>query len=260
MNQLQTQTNQTPIEIALGIDERGMTTARKLYDFLELNPSNYARWVKSNITENEFAEEERDFYSSSMTSEGRGNFAEDFKLSATFAKKLSMTAKNEKGEQARDYFVKAEDKLKEVALNIKGLSTEMQALIMHDKKIQAVVEHISTHDNRLDKLEFDIPLYGCEAKEISDHVKRKGVCILGGKKSNAYNDNSIRSSVYRDIYDQIKREFGLYDAEGKNKTYLALKRKYLADAHECVDCYEAPLYLQERIDDANRQMKIDDIA
>lgn len=143
---------------------------------------------------------------------------------------------------------------------IDGLSTEMKALIMHDKKIQAVVEHISKTDDRLDKLEFDIPLYGCEAKELSDHVKRKGVQTLGGKKSNAYSDNAIRSSVYRDIYDQIKREFGLYDAEGKNKTYLALKRKYLADAHECVDCYEAPLYLQERIDDANRQMKIDDIA
>ena len=28
-------TTQTPIEIALGIDEHGMTTARKLYEFLE---------------------------------------------------------------------------------------------------------------------------------------------------------------------------------------------------------------------------------
>lgn len=29
-------TNTTPIEIALGIDEDGKTTARKLYEFLEL--------------------------------------------------------------------------------------------------------------------------------------------------------------------------------------------------------------------------------
>ncbi len=48
---------QTPIEIALGIDEKGMTTAKRLYEFLELNPRNYARWCKSNITGNEFAEE-----------------------------------------------------------------------------------------------------------------------------------------------------------------------------------------------------------
>lgn len=51
---------QTPIEIALGVDENGMTTASKLYSFLELNPSNYSKWCKTNITENEFAEENGD--------------------------------------------------------------------------------------------------------------------------------------------------------------------------------------------------------
>ena len=47
----------TPIEIALGIDNEGRTTATKLYDFLELNPSNYSKWFRKNILENEFAEE-----------------------------------------------------------------------------------------------------------------------------------------------------------------------------------------------------------
>lgn len=135
-----------------------------------------------------------------------------------------------------------------------GLSSEMQALIMHDKKIQAVVEYMSKTDSRMDKLEFDIPLYGCESKELSDHVKRKGAQVLGGKKSNAYNDTTVRSSVYRDIYDQLKREFGLLDEEGRKKTYLALKRKYLADAHECIDAYQAPTYLQEQIEITNAQM------
>lgn len=41
--------NLTPIEIALGIDENGMTTAKKLYEFLELDKSNYSRWLKRNI-------------------------------------------------------------------------------------------------------------------------------------------------------------------------------------------------------------------
>ena len=35
MNELMEQVNKTPIEIALDIDEDGMTTARKLYAFLE---------------------------------------------------------------------------------------------------------------------------------------------------------------------------------------------------------------------------------
>ena len=36
----------TPIEIALGIDSEGRTTAKKLYEFLELDPSHYAKWFR----------------------------------------------------------------------------------------------------------------------------------------------------------------------------------------------------------------------
>lgn len=61
MNDMIEKKMQTPIEIVLGIDENGMTTARKLYMFLELAPGNYARWAKKNITDNEFAEENVDF-------------------------------------------------------------------------------------------------------------------------------------------------------------------------------------------------------
>ena len=46
MNEIITNTsNQTPIEIALGIDEEGMTTARKLYAFLGMDNKNYSRWA-----------------------------------------------------------------------------------------------------------------------------------------------------------------------------------------------------------------------
>lgn len=108
--------NQTPIEIALGIDSTGKTTAKKLYAFLELNESQYARWCKTNILENEFAEEMIDYwvYDSKVENPQGGRPTQDFKLTASFAKKLSMLQKNERGEQARNYFIKVEGKLKEV--------------------------------------------------------------------------------------------------------------------------------------------------
>lgn len=84
---------QTPIEIALGVDENGMTTARKLYEFLELRKKDFARWCKTNIIDNEFAEENADyeqfrFYAETPT----GGKVEciDFRLTIHFAKKLSM--------------------------------------------------------------------------------------------------------------------------------------------------------------------------
>lgn len=126
MNNVVDTSTQTPIEIALGIDENGMTTAKKLYEFLEMDKSNYSRWVKRNILENEFAEKGVDYYSSDVTSERKGNFAEDFKLTARFAKKLSMMQKNERGEEARDYFSYVEEKTKEMAINRSQLSPQMQ--------------------------------------------------------------------------------------------------------------------------------------
>lgn len=130
-----------------------------------------------------------------------------------------------------------------------NLSKEMQAIVLLDTRTVQM-------EQRMDKLEFDIPLYGSEADELSNHVKRKGVQILGGKKSEAYKDSNIRSKVYRDIYDQVKREFGLYGEDGKPKSYKSLKRKYIYEAHECVDCYEAPMYIKEMIRDVNAQMSL----
>lgn len=128
-------------------------------------------------------------------------------------------------------------------------SKEIQALLILDERTVKM-------EKRIDKLEFEIPLYGREADELSNHVKRKGVQILGGKKTEAYKDTNIRSKVYRDIYDQVKREFGLYSDDGKPKSYKALKRKHIYEAHECIDCYEAPMYIKELINDANAQMSL----
>lgn len=134
-----------------------------------------------------------------------------------------------------------------------NMSAELKAILMHDEKLVKI-------ESRMDKLEFDIPLYGSEADELSNHVKRKGVAVLGGKKSEAYKDSNIRSKVYRDIYDQIKREFGIYSDDGKPKSYKALKRKYIYEAHECIDMYEVPTYLKEMIDNANAQISLNEIA
>ena len=121
MNEIQNQTSQTPIEIALGIDADGKTTAKKLYEFLEMRQGDYSRWYKTNILENPFAIENEDYEvlrTDAENSKG-GRPSQDFKLSANFAKKLSMQGKTEKAEQARDYFITVEDKLKQAATVLK---------------------------------------------------------------------------------------------------------------------------------------------
>lgn len=118
--------NQTPIEIALGIDEEGMTTARKLYAFLELDSSNYSRWCKSNITGNEFAEENVDYWAFVINDEWGGQATKDYKITAHFAKKLSVKGNSEKAEEAREYFTRLEEKVKQQVIDYSKLSPELQ--------------------------------------------------------------------------------------------------------------------------------------
>lgn len=127
MNELQTSNMKTPIEIALGIDENGMTTARKLYEFLELAQGQFSRWAKANITDNEFATENEDWWGFDIDVEG--NIVKDYRLTAHFSKKLSCKGNGEKAEQAREYFTRVEEKAKEMAINRSQLSPQMQMVM-----------------------------------------------------------------------------------------------------------------------------------
>lgn len=104
-------------------------------------------------------------------------------------------------------------------------------------------QRVDKVENKVRSLEDDMPLYGCEIDEIQKHIRRKGVSILGGKGSPAYKDGSIRSSVYADMYSQLKREFGCVSS------YKSIKRKYIADVHEFIDSYDVPRVLDEQISD-----------
>lgn len=115
---------QTPIEIALQIDENGMTTARNLYEFLELGVGQFARWAKTNIENNEFYEENKDWWGFDMMSSG--NKCRDYRLSTDFAKHLCMESHSPKGKIARQYFITVEDKAKEFVVNRSQLSPQMQ--------------------------------------------------------------------------------------------------------------------------------------
>lgn len=156
MNNVQKFSNQTPIEIALGVDENNMTTAKKLYAFLELEPKNYSRWCKSNITDNEFATENEDYKVFVIDEENPlgGRPTQDFKLTAHFAKKLSCKGNGERAEQAREYFSTLDDKVKEIAINRSQLSPQMQmfyALADNQAQMELEQKRLSEQQKKLEE-------------------------------------------------------------------------------------------------------------
>lgn len=148
MNELMEQVNKTPIEIALGIDEEGMTTARKLYAFLDLAQGQFSRWAKSNIVDNEFATESEDYWGFDINVEG--NKTQDYKLTAHFAKKLSMKGNGEKAEEAREYFTHLEEHVKQKAIDFSQLSPELQ---MFSRIFQSVAEQQLEQKRQAEKVE-----------------------------------------------------------------------------------------------------------
>lgn len=146
--------NETPIEIALQIDKDGMTTASKLYAFLELLPSNFARWCKKNIVNNKFATENEDYFPFIMQEERdkpkNPKPKTDYKLTSEFAKKLSMTGNTEKHEQARDYFIACEQGLKIATTKLQTRNDDIQVLA------QSVNNLVQKIDSKFDSLEARI--------------------------------------------------------------------------------------------------------
>ena len=181
MNEIMNSTaNQTPIEIVLGIDKDGMTTAKKLYSFLEMDSKNYSRWCKNNILENEFAEESVDYWVFVTNEENPlgGRPTTDYRLSASFAKKLSMQSKTEKGEQARQYFLRIEEKLKETVCRSRVPSTipeQIQLLAMGSVELTQRVDRL---DQKVDRLETDLPLLGIEIDKITSAVKERAKALI----------------------------------------------------------------------------------
>ena len=97
------------------INEGNKVSARELYDFLGLRAKDFSRWCKTNIDNNAFAVENTDFTRLRIDAEtptGGKIQRTDYALTIEFAKKLCMTSKTERGEQARQYFIECERRLK----------------------------------------------------------------------------------------------------------------------------------------------------
>ena len=165
----------------------------------------------------------------------------DHAISIDMAKEISMIQRTEKGKIARQYFINCEKKLKEVKKLSPMELMELQFIALKEQK-----EKIAQVENRVDKLEEDMPLLQIDCKEIQALVRKKGIEALGGYRSIAYNDNSLRGKVYSDIQQQIRREFGVL-------RYEAIKRSQLEMAKEIIINYKVPLVLENEIKLLNDQ-------
>ena len=90
-----------------------LVSARDLHEFLEIK-SRFNDWIKNRIEKYDF-EENQDFVTITkklVTAQGNESNYLDYILKLDMAKELSMVENNEKGSQARKYFIEVEKKYK----------------------------------------------------------------------------------------------------------------------------------------------------
>lgn len=218
-------------------EDRQLVSGRELHEFLEIR-TKYKDWFRRMV---EYGFEEESDFIRVAQKRATNNLKNpvttviNHAISLDMAKEISMIQRTEKGKIARQYFINCEKKLKEV----KKLSP-MELMELQFKTLKEQKEKIAQVENRVYKLEEDMPLFQIDCKEIQALVRKKGIEALGGYRSIAYNDNSLRGKVYSDIQQQIRREFGVL-------RYEAIKRSQLEMAKEIIINYKVPLVLENEI-------------
>lgn len=125
---------------------------------------------------------------------------------------------------------------------LEQLQLQAQAILQVNEKVDAL-------DRKLERFELDLPILPIEADRITEAVRKRGVDILGGKGSHAYQDRSMRQRVYSNIYADLKANFRV-------RSYKSIRRNQCDSALNVIARYDAPLYLQDEIFMMNGQRSI----
>ncbi len=123
------------------------------------------------------------------------------------------------------------------------MTTQEQIKLLAQGNVE-LNQRMDTLDERMNKLELDLPILPIEAERITTAVKRKGVSVLGGKNAPAYRNRGLRQKLYNNLYANLKYNFG-------TKTYRAIKRCQCDKAVEIINKYTPPFFLAEEIDKEN---------
>ena len=136
--------------------------------------------------------------------------------------------------------------------SLQGLSKELRAIFTLDEKQKKADKKIAEVAEDLKDFKENAPLFNIECEELQKALRAKVISEMGGKKSAAYNDKSLRTKVFSDAQRQIKREFGL-------TSYKAIKRSQFNKALEIIENYKMPFVLREIIESANSQITMENL-
>ncbi|EAH6516795.1 antA/AntB antirepressor family protein [Campylobacter coli] len=188
-----------------------------LFYFLEID-TKFADWIKNRISHYNFIENQ-DYIIELVYTKGRPR--KEYYVTLNMAKELCMVENNEKGRQARRYFIECEKRLKNLE------QEQMQKLAFHQSlgyKSQ-LKQQKQKYENEIKALKYDL-------EQSKNNFKDKLNCILAKNGLYAFDFKTFKNYALK-LEKMLK---DLKDDENKeNKLLSRMQNDFL----ECLELYKS---------------------
>ncbi|HEC1889522.1 TPA: antA/AntB antirepressor family protein [Campylobacter jejuni] len=188
-----------------------------LFYFLEID-TKFADWIKNRISHYNFIENQ-DYIIELVYTKGRPR--KEYYVTLDMAKELCMVENNEKGRQARRYFIECEKRLKNLE------QEQMEKLAFHQSlgyKSQ-LAQQKQKYENEIKALKYDL-------EQSKNNFKDKLNCILAKNGLYAFDFKTFKNYALK-LEKMLK---DLKDDENKeNKLLLRMQNDFL----ECLELYKS---------------------
>ena len=184
----------------------------------------------------------------------------EYALSIDMAKELSMVERNEKGKQARRYFIACEKGLIQIAsTNQKPKQQEQKPASLNDKMKTATwaAKFLNMNDNS--KLILAKPILEQVGLPVPDYTPSKGVLSsakeLLSKRNIIHNGKKLTTKVLNEILEKngIIRTLTRKTSKGQDKPFKNITEKGSVYGENQVSQYDAretqPLWFVEKFDE-----------
>ncbi|MGL5724466.1 antA/AntB antirepressor family protein [Cetobacterium sp.] len=199
------------MEALIKIEEREnkkLVSARDLYDFLE-SRQKFSDWIKSRIQQFDFVEGEDFFVNLGKTPNGRPKT--EYFLKLDMAKELSMLENNEKGKQARKYFIACEKQFKALPISSGrgGDIKQLTVIKMLVEEIENTQEKVQENTLELkilsEKVDNSITLESHQQYHLKKAINRRVM-----KRLEELNlEPGERRKMFSSIHGEIHKKFGV---------------------------------------------------
>lgn len=170
--------------------EQQTVNARELHEFLEVG-KDFSNWIKDRIEKYDFVEnvDYVRFSPNSAKTPYGGRPSVEYHISLSMAKELCMVERNEKGKQARQYFIECERVAKQKLAAQPALPSYSEALrqladqIDHNKELQEKIEQDKPKVEYCDQIVADngsmtitkaAKVIGYPPRKFKDYIRQVG--------------------------------------------------------------------------------------